>query len=1072
MTSFAFPRPRILAAAASILFLPTLATAQQQQPPAAPAAPPDPAQQGTDLFNANKFAEAAAAFEQYIKDNPNSPVIADVRYRLALSYLRAQSYDKAIDILKVVLATPADKIPPQVLEAASALMGEALRAKAGAMKSDDPGRPAAFEAAMKYFDEFVVKYPQSQDLEIAMFQRAISAFYTKDYSLAVPKLQEYLQRFGNSDQAQDVQFLLAIALSSQAADILRAKPDEAKKKEALDKLVQAETILQAIINRKSDLALINDALFQLGETYYLHAQASGANDKPALLQKAREAFGKVQPKEPLIKAQQARLVWLQNELIRAGGMPPGDQRNKTIKRIQDLTEREKQKLADLEQKAPPTVAAQIRMGEILFQDKKYDEVRVLFNYLKNIATTEDEKKSMAYHVAMSYPMQALEGKGETGPNGLAARAVKNYEEFKTKYIDAKEKANPTTDNLPVIVGMMFMTEPNKDYDQAIKFLKEAITLYPNNRHLDQAMLQISEAYRLKGQANEAIKMIEEMLKSNPEPNLVRSASLSLAMLLKDLAAKEKDPAKLDQAIEKLRAVIKDYPESSEAATAKGILVEIYLTKDPATAAKEAVEYAEKYPTGEQTPLILSMGARALATIKDTEGSVKLYRQIIDKYPDSEEAGAAYFSIAGVASRANKSEELIAILDEFIQKRPNDPRIADAYFSTARAMEKIKTPEGGDPMVQAQKAIDRFMEFQQKYPDNARAPEALVAIIGIREKIAGKLFSGLSDPAKKALWEAQGKEIILQAETLIEKYPDSNEVASALSAILAFQKKRIIAQQMKTEDVVAYFEQLRDKLGGNAQLYSKISFALAGYLMPIDPLKAVAIMKSAYKENLKYSPDDMELYARVLMKGGQPDEAAKVYLKLAKDYEGDKSPAGKEATMIVIVGEAKIAFAKGDGAATDAAIKKFQELNAKNQQRTPRHGEIDLILLERAYKDGTLEEVIKLAGQINNDKYAPPEVKARALFLAAEKYEKAGKIKEAADNFRKIPAFYGNVEDIASEALYRAGGLLEKIAADEKDPEVKKQIIQAIKKAYQLILSNYGSTRWADLAQERLRQIKE
>lgn len=1046
---------------------------------AQPAPPADPAQQaaaqGTELFNQGRYADSAAAFEQFLKEagNAGTGVVGDVRRRLAQAYLMAKQYDKAIDNLKQVLAMPPDRVPPEVTEIAMSLIPDAYAAKAAAMKPEEAGRDKMFRDAITAYDAFITKYPQNPSIGDAIYGRATAYFQLKEFAEAAKFLQEYLQRGPNPDIAQDAQFLYAVALSSAASETLRGRPTPDEKAAAATKLDQAEKVLQAIIQRREDLALANDCLFQLGETYYLHAQTqtdeASKDERAKLLQKAKEAFGQVQAKEPIIAMQKRRIDQIRAqipEVIRQITDPA--QRNAQVARLDRILQREQAKLEQLQQKAPPTLAAQIRMGEILFQDQKYDEVRVLFNYLLPLTTTDEEKKSLAFHVAMTYALQAANGLGGTA---IAPKAVKAFQDFKAKYYNDKEKENPTADSLPVAVGVLYLVDPNKNPDEAIKYLQEALTMYPKGRFIQTALLQISEAYRLKGNPGEARGFIEKVLKENNDPTLVRTATLSMAQLIREEAqkAEPKDMAKLDEAIAKMRSLIKDFPNSSEAEQAWLMLIESLMEKkDFAEAAKEARGYADKYPDGKRTALVLQYRGTCLRNTNDVEGAKQNYREIIQKFPDSPEASSAYLTISYIEANAKNYPESVKVLEEFATAKPQDEKISKAYWMMADALEQIK-PAPDKPLEGpsgAEQAMAKLEEFLQKYPKREEAPDMLGRIIDIREKQLKKLggsYNVLPDD-RKALWDKEGAAIISDSERLIDTYPDSKQVSAAISAILGVQRALVTAQKMKSDDIVAYFEKLRDKYGGNTQLRSKISFALAGYLMPIDASRANAIMKAAYDPSLKYSPGNMETYGKILLKSDDLEKANAVYEKVMADYSSDRGPTKKEAEQVYIVGKANIAFKKGDTVETDKRVAEFQALKTGP---IPREAEVLLILLERARKDKKKEDIIKYAQELARHPKAEPEVKAQALFIAAEMFERDGKFAEAADNYRKIPAHYGAVIDVSSEALFRAGGLLvDKVAPAEQDKDKKKLILQNAKKAFQLIIDNYGATKWADQAQQR------
>jgi len=306
--------------------------------------------------------------------------------------------------------------------------------------------------------------------------------------------------------------------------------------------------------------------------------------------------------------------------------------------------------------------------------------------------------------------------------------------------------------------------------------------------------------------------------------------------------------------------------------------------------------------------------------------------------------------------------------------------------------------------------------------------------------------------------------------LIEAYPNSDQVAQAIAAIMNVKKRQIANKKLTTEDLIKYFDGMRDKYQANAILRNKLGFAIANYVSTVDPSRALSIMQSNFNEKLKYSPKDLETYLTFLLKNKKIDDAKKVMDKLDQDFPIPKDtpdparwrPEVKDAQGAILYGKASVEFAKGNMSMADSFLTTFR----KTYPTSSKMADIIQMQLEIASKAGNKDLVFKLASELAVDRNAPPSLKAKALFITAELLEKEGKTRDAADCFLKIPAFYGGVTEIAPEALYRGAGLLEKIAEGEQKPEDKIARYARARKAYDAIIEKFGSSPFASKAQER------
>jgi TolA-binding protein len=295
---------------------------------------------GEEAINAQKYQDAVKEFEGLIAKYPQSATIPQALFRLGYAFYLLGEYDKAAESFQK--ASIAKGAPPEIVELALSLTPQVIAAKASKLKADDPARDAALNDAIKQFDVFLGKFPNSEEAESANMGKALALFQLKKFDEAAQALRTNLQKFAQSESIQDSQYTLALILGADGASALAkaTAPDPA----AMAKLEEGERLLRDIIARRVNLALVNDAQFQLGEMLNARAvftDAKKKDERDGFFKKALEAYRGVFTKDQVIAAQKQRIEAISQRRIEAG--KKGDVAG--LKRLQRLQEKEQEKLA-------------------------------------------------------------------------------------------------------------------------------------------------------------------------------------------------------------------------------------------------------------------------------------------------------------------------------------------------------------------------------------------------------------------------------------------------------------------------------------------------------------------------------------------------------------------------------------------------------------------------------------------------------------------------------------------------------------------------------------------------------
>jgi len=994
-----------------------------------------------ELYSNGDYKAAADAYEQLLKNFPTDSSVPGAQVQLAFSDFFLGKYDDAITMLTKANAGP--PLPADVKQLTDGLMPQILLAKASAMPSKDPKRKSLFQDAIKQFGDYITKYPQAQDLEQAIYSRALAEFQNDDYDSAVKDLEMNIKRFPQSGTIANSKNLLAITLATEGSKEL-AKGDSADKAKAFGFYKQATDYLKEIINKKEDVALMNDANFQLGEILLNQAGYSSDAEKPALYAAALAAFQAVAPKDQIVAYQQQKLKEFPDKKRQAIM-----QHNEALRKQLDRDyEREFRKLTELQGKPDQTATALVKTAEIYFQAGKYNEARVVLHHVLPFLNVAEDQKLALYLIAMTYAMQ-----------NAVDRAPAAYDAFQAKF-----KGDAMADNLPVALGNMYLAL-NKTSD-AIHYYDESLAIYPSGRYAGVSVVQKATAEAAQGLQADALKTFQSYLAKNPPPEIGVIAQFGLAGIYKDTQ-------KWDDAITAYKTVKEKYPGTPQAVDSDyWIGVCTQQKGDNAGAIPILDAFAKANPKNPLTPLALYVKGGAQIALGQKEDAIATLATVANDYPQSQPAPFTYFTRAQIRSTEGKADDVVALMKQFIEKYPRDEKIYFAYDSIAQTeLNRGKTDE----------ALAAYREFVDKYSENPQAAEALAKVAEIQRTKADALgrYLALNDQ-ERAQWNTLIEGSIASAEELLQKYPDSPAVALDLQTLLADQRMLVGAEKKQPADVEKYFQGLADA-AASPKLKSKLLFTLASFVAPTDKDRAFAIMSQAYSPDIVYSPADLDIYGIALIEQKKLDDASAVFDKLAADYPvpANMSPAQaataiQEAQATVLFGKGRVAQAKGQ---TAEAGKLFEQLKALYPW-SPKVLEANYGIAASYQKEGRLDDAVNLLTAIIRAPTATAELRANSMLLggdimvdkmnaATDAKQKSEYLDAAIDYYIKIAQFYAGVPSAAAEGLWKGGQLLEQQASAATDPKFKTQQLGRAKSAYQQLIKDYPSSEYVPKAQERL-----
>ena len=971
--------------------------------------------QAEALSSQGKYGEAAAAFENVVKTYPTSVLAPMANLGAAINYFFNKEYDKAVAAAEKNLSSRT--ATPEILERCAVLIPQIISTKASDLPPTQTAeRKKAFQDAVAKYDEFIAKYPASQEVETALYGKGRSLAQIEDYDAAADALKQALDKFPQSPTILDSKYLRGLVLMQSGA---KTTPEGTADDKAKAALAESEKTFREIIAARNDLALMNSSFMQLGNVLSLKASQAPADseEQQKLNEQALEQFREVRPKEIVQQVQDQRVKYYDAQAQASVRDLPKFQQWKRI------AEKAREKLNEINGTPDQSVEAKLKAGQIFLVMKKYDEARVLLKFAENFVAEEDkdQKKLLSYFEAVTYAAQHV-----------PEQSVAAYEKFKGAYA-----GDPVAENLPLLVGAVFLdTDPKiNNLDTAIKYFDEQIATYPKSKYSAQALMSKASALISQKRYDEALKSLEETLKTQKDKDLLMQAEFALATVQREMNKNE-------EAVKTFKSVRDKYTGSEQAEQSAFWVGQITgAMGDAKTSLTELSDFITKFPKSQLMANALYFKARAQAQTNDRSGSLTTYKELIDGYKDSEPAQPAYFEMASMlqheadekaaaATGEKPKPDYTAVYDlmkEFISKYPTSERLFSAYdFSAQLAIKAEKQEE----------AIKFYDEYVAKHSDKPEVARAHLQLATIWKTKAEKLgpFLALSK-ADQDTWKEGMQIAVKNCEDGIVKQPESDMVSQLLETLLKIEVTRMQVGLKKADELKGYIQGLADKFQGKSTR-SKILFGLANFLADNDREKKTdwfKIMADSFDQNLIYSPADMDRYSGALIDQKKYPEATAILDKLGKDYPVPPNVEPARATRsvgdaqaIVMAGRARILQAEGKAAEGQKILEQLKTTFPWSGKVMEANYGIGAGLFEQ----GKYEEAIEVLGNVAKSNTGSPKLRAQSMMLVAKALEKLGKFEEAINNYIKIATFFEAERDLAAEGLWRGSQLIEKQVTGE------------------------------------------
>ena len=633
------------------------------------------------LMNDGKLADAAAAFEDVLKKYPTATTVPDVQYHLANVYHLLGQYDKCKSFIDKITRPPA---PADIMELGFGLLPQMLASKAEKEKNPD-ARKAGYESAIKEYDAFLQKYPASTQVENIVYNRALAYYQIAKYDQASETLRANLKQFPKSETILESQMLLAISEMTRGSLLAQATLGEANPK-ADEAFNESERLFTDIVNRRTDLGVVNEAQLHLGELNANRAMLAPDAAKGALYDKSIQAYRSMLPKEAALKDQKARIKQLQDRRLAALTA----KNIAEMKALDALVNHEVERLAAFEGKGDQSLTALIKVGQVYLQRGAFDEARLIFREMQPFVQTDEQKKDLLYGLTLSYAQQAPKLPDAT--QTLTEKAVAAYDTFQGSY-----KGDEMADSLPYTIGNLFVTNNPK---KAIEYYDEQTKLYPKSPAASNTLLNQASAFIALKQYDKARATFQSFLKQNPPREIAANAQYGLADIIRI-------DGKVDEALAEYIKIATSYKGLPQAEGAAFWVATIHHEKGANDdAIKEFTEFLKDFPKNPQCPMAKYYLAKAYAQKGDAANAARIFKEVSDEYPKSQPAPFAYFDRLAMLQGPEKTAERDALMKEFLERYPDSDKVFYAYNTLAQDLIAAKKPT---------EALALYKEMVDKHP---------------------------------------------------------------------------------------------------------------------------------------------------------------------------------------------------------------------------------------------------------------------------------------------------------------------------------------------------------------------
>jgi TolA-binding protein len=599
---------------------------------------------GDSFFLAEDFEGAISKYQKFIALYPESPLRVSAMFRIGSSYFQKKDFVEARANFQAVLDRyPKDFFAPlaQYFIAESHLVSNQTR-----------------EALFAY-TKVITQYPETTKISpLAHYKLSWSAYLVGDYSQAIQTANNFLSLYPTNALAKNVYLILGNSLISlkryvEATSAFQRIIDLAPSSDIAEQALFS--ILQNQFQQKAHNSILTSYQFIFRHlppskskwrslSYLYAAEAYLALNQVDEAKVIYEMILKVYPDEPAAFYAQDGLAW-------AYSYKGEDQR----------ALEERQKLKDMLSATQSTFTFgglnELGIADSMYNQKSYEDAVKLYTDFAKDNPKSPEAPAALYRAGMSlYHLRYY------------TDAVDAWRKLISGYPNAKETSMASYQ----VADTLFRAQK---YQESVAAYRQIIETYPNSPQIPMAHLRIAQAQFNAKDDQTALKQIADLIKKFPKvPEATDALDLLEGIFDRNRAINFKDS---------LSAIVAQNPLTGVSGEAQFRLARrCYDFKDYKCAAAEFQKFSVEYTNHPDLAKAQFFLGQSYFSQNNHAEAIPAFERLIKNFDKSDTTALALFNLAGSHYALKQHEEAVRYYTRLIEEYPTTEFIKAAQFNLA------------------------------------------------------------------------------------------------------------------------------------------------------------------------------------------------------------------------------------------------------------------------------------------------------------------------------------------------------------------------------------------------------
>ena len=159
-------------------------------------------------------------------------------------------------------------------------------------------------------------------------------------------------------------------------------------------------------------------------------------------------------------------------------------------------------------------------------------------------------------------------------------------------------------------------------------------------------------------------------------------------------------------------------------------------------------------------------------------ALEQFNRIRNYHRDDPLSVKAELAIADVYFKKNEWDQARLAYDDFMRMHPHHEELDYVVYKIGQSLQKKAPQAAGRDQTWTRQVVNTWTGFANRYPDSEYLDDVLSELDECRERLARKEMHIASFYRRRKAWNA----VVGRAEAMVERYPQSVHVASAMSLL--------------------------------------------------------------------------------------------------------------------------------------------------------------------------------------------------------------------------------------------------------------------------------------------------